>query len=486
MLSQTAIFSKLVKDFMRSSPLALKTDTPCPDVIAKMGEADKSCAIITDDRNRPLGIITEQDIVRRVAFKASRQTVAEEVMSRPVQTIGSGEYLYQAIGRMRKSGLRHMPVIDEDGRLVGILDLHDTLAVAANRLTGQIDRFTHEGTIEGLQRIKEAQVEVAGELFADNLPAPDIQALLTQINKGIYRRVIDISLRDMADEGWGEPPVDFCVIVLGSGGRGENYLFPDQDNGFIIEDYPDAEHPRIDAFFIELAERMTGSLDEVGITLCKGYCMASNPLWRKTLCQWIDQIKIWGRKQHFVAIRLADVFFDFQPVWGNYELAGKLRSEVTKMARNNHLFLRQMYQEEADHNVALGFFGGFITEQEKEEYKGYLSLKHTGTLPLIGTVRLLALREGVVETSTLMRIDALYRMGVLSANDREGLCNSFEIITDILLRQQIRDFTADRKVSYYVDPKGLSRHTRAKLTEALKTIDEMRQRVRTEFTGDIF
>ena len=31
---------------------------------------------------------------------------------------------------------------------------------------------------------------------------------------------------------------------MGSGGRGESYLFPDQDNGFILADYPDAEHTR--------------------------------------------------------------------------------------------------------------------------------------------------------------------------------------------------------------------------------------------------
>ena len=41
----------------------------------------------------------------------------------------------------------------------------------------------------------------------------------------------------------------------------ENFLYPDQDNGFILADYPDADHNRIDAFFIALAARFTHDLD---------------------------------------------------------------------------------------------------------------------------------------------------------------------------------------------------------------------------------
>ena len=471
---------------MRLSPLAVKSGATCSEVVSKITARDRSCAIVTDPRNRPIGIITEKDITRRLAFKVAPETPVEEVMTTPVLTIGSGEYLYQAIGRMRKRELRHMPVVDDNGALAGVLDLHDAVAVAANHMMGQIDRLTHEGTIEGLRKIKGAQVDLAKELFADNMHAPDIQALLSQINSGIYRRAIDAALCDMAAEGWGEPPVSFATIVLGSGGRGENYLFPDQDNGFILDDYPDSEHTRIDAFFIELAERMTETLNEVGITFCNGYCMAVSPLWRKTLSQWVSQIKMWGRKRNFVAIRLSDIFFDFQPVWGEAELASRLRSAVTEMACNNHFFLQQMYQEEADHNVALGFFGGFITEQEKEEYKGYLSLKHTGTLPLVGAVRLLSLREGIEETSTLKRIAALHARGRLDDNEHESLISAFGLITNILLRQQIKDFKAGQKVSYYVDPASLSKRARSRLTEAMKSIDALRQSVRAEFTGDVF
>ncbi len=327
---------------------------------------------------------------------------------------------------------------------------------------------------------------LAEELFADNLPAPDIQRLLTGINNDMYRRIGEATLARMTAEGWGELPVPACTIVMGSGGRGESFLFPDQDNGFILEDYPDAVHARVDAFYRELAERLCRDLDAVGISYCNGYCMALNPLWRKSLSQWIEQITRWGRKSNFVAIRLADIFFDFQPVWGKQDLAVELRERVSGLMRNNHRFLSQMFQDKVGHNVALGFFGGFVTEKEERAHRGRINLKHTGTIPLVGAIRLLALREGVEATSTLERIRVLEDRGVLGAGERDALGAAFAFITGLLLRRQIADYKAGRPVTYYINPRGLTKAERGDLLESLKAIDTIRKRVHLEFTGQIF
>jgi len=494
MRSQTAIFSKLVKDFMRRVPLAVGKSMSLGDVIAGMDVEKASSATVTDSQNRPIGIITEHDIARRVTFRAEAQAPVEGAMTKPVLTIQEGEYLYHAIAIMRRRGVRHLPVVNAEGVLTGMLNLNDALAVAGDRLMGQIDRLSQEGTLDGLREVHAAQVEVADELLADNLPALDVLSLMTHINNDIYRRIISSSLRNMADEGWGGPPVSFTVIVFGSGGRGENYLFPDQDNGFVLADYPDEDHASIDAFFIELAERMTRDLDAVGFPLCKGYCMATNPLWRKTLSQWVGQIALWGRKRHEVAVRLADIFFDFQPVWGNVELARKLRDKVTELTKSNPFFLETMYHDKADFGVGLkpfggflgGIFGRFVLERDNSEYKGNLALKHTGILPLVSAIRLLALREGVTETPTCMRIEALTEAKIFNGSERENLSTAFSLLTDILLRQQIKDFKSGRAPTYYVHPRTLSHRRKDQLVEALTVIDQLRKRVRSDFTAEIF
>lgn len=478
----------LVRDFMRprKEVLAIRAGTRCADMVGQLTAENASCAVVVDANARPIGVITLQDIARRITFQVDASTPVDVVMTTPVMTIGRHDYLYHAIAQMRRHDLRHMLVVNRQGELVGMIDLHDALAVAAGRLMRQIDRLTHDTTIEGMKEVKAAQVELAEQLFAENLPAPEVQQLISHINNDVYRRIAAAVLKDMTAEGWGEPPVSSVAIVMGSGGRGENYLFPDQDNGFILGNYADAEHGRIDAYFLEAAERLCRDLNEVGIPYCNGYCMAVNPLWRKSLSQWIEQIRLWGKKSNFVAIRLADIFFDFQPVVGDAELARTLRHEVTRLVRNNHAFLRQMFQDKTEHNVALGFFGRFITEKENPDYRGQLNLKYAGLIPLVGAIRLIALREGVEVSPTLARIRTLYEDSVLSVRERDDLSRAFTVITDTLLRQQIHDYNLGQPVTYFVDPEAFSKRQRADLIEALKAIDAIRKRVHMEFTGQVF
>ena len=471
---------------MRNVPLAVPLGTPLSETTEKMAAAKASSATVTDAEGRPIGIVTEQDITRRAAFKLGAATPVNEAMTAPVSIILEDEYLYYAIARMRRRGLRHMPVVDAERRLSGMLNLHDALASASNTLMGQIDILTRDESLDGLKLIKAAQVELADQLLGDNLPATEIQALLTHINNDIYRRIVNLSLGDLNFDGLGEAPVGFSVIVMGSGGRGENFLFPDQDNGFILEDYPDDRHTEIDAWFIELGERMTRDLNEVGLPLCKGFVMATNPLWRKTASQWKEQVSLWSKKRNITAIRLCDIFFDFRSVWGDPGMADELRRFVTKTAGANPSFLREMHADDTEHQVALGWFGRLLTDKDNKNHIGQINLKHTGTLPLVEAMRLLALREGIEAISTLGRMDALMDKGILGDDEHDYLAGAYRHISHMLLRQQIADFNGGRTVTNFVDPKSLSQRERDMLVDGFKAIRSLRQRLQSEFTGEVF
>ena len=471
---------------MRDVPLAVPMGTSLAEIARRMEAEGASSATVTDADGRPCGIVTEQDITRRAAFKLDGDTPADDVMTAPVLTIGADEYLYYAIARMRRLGLRHMPVVDGQGRLRGMLNLPDAIASASETLMGQIDTLTQDDGIDGLIHIKDAQVNLADQLLRENMPATEILALLTHINNDIHRRIVDQNIKAMDAEGKGAAPVNFSVIVMGSGGRGENYLFPDQDNGMILEDYPDDSHTGIDAWFIDLALRMTRDLDRVGLPLCKGFVMATNPLWRKTLPQWKEQIRLWSHKRNVTTLRLCDIFFDFRPVWGDPSMAKDLRGFVTKIAGGNHAFLREMHEDDVEHRVALGWFGRLITEKEDKDFKGQMNLKHTGTLPLVEAMRLLSLREGIESLSTLDRMRALYDSNVLNDDEHDYLSGAFRHISFLLLRQQIKDYKAGRRVSNYVAPNTLTERERDMLVESFKAIRELREKVRSEFTGEVF
>lgn len=485
-MSTTEIFRKLVDRFMRPVALTVSADAPCGDVIPAMSAAGASCVLVTDGDGRLAGILTEGDVAQRVTFKVAPQEPVGTVMTTAVHRIGRTDYAYRAIALMRRYGIRHIPVVDRDDRPVGLLDLRDALAVTADQMMGQIDRLSAEGTREGLQSVKAAQVGLAQELFDDHVPAPEIQQLLTDINNDIYRRVVTSALAAMVQDGLGEPPVGFAVLVMGSGGRGENFLFPDQDNGFVLADYPDEDHGAVDPFFIELAGRMTTELDAIGFPLCRGHVMAINPVWRKTLPQWCAQTSYWARKRNFVASRLFDIFFDFRSVAGRHDLAFRLREHVTTAMSQSQGFLHELYRNSADHGVPLGWFNRLVLERGGNGQNGRLNLKMGALLPLVEGTRLLALKAGVSETTTLGRIAALGDREVLAPDDCDYLTDAFYQFTTFLLRQQIADFTAGLPVGHYIHPNEMLKREHDQLIDALKSVENLRAKLRVEFTADVF
>ncbi|MCC2663272.1 MAG: hypothetical protein K0S35_1194 [Geminicoccaceae bacterium] len=483
--SQTAAFRRRVGEHMQAPPVVVADEVPAGEVVARMTEAAASAAVVVDGEQRLAGILTEQDVTRRIAGRAVADQPVALLMTRPVATVAIDQPLYEAIGVMRRHGLRHMPVVDAAGALAGMLYLHDALAAANAGLVEQIERLTHESTLDGLREVKAAEVELAADLVADRVPAPEIQSLISALNNDIYRRVLALNLEAMRGSGWGAPPVAFAAIVMGSGGRGESYLFPDQDNGFILDDYPDPEHARIDAFFIELAARMTGQLDQLGFPLCRGGVMAINPVWRKSVSQWRRQIGLWVRRRGEVAMQLADVLFDFQSVFGERRLADEVWRHILELCRDHPGFLRAMFGVQAEHRAGLGWFRRLLTERADPAHKGQINLKYAGTLPLAEAIRLLALRGGIGATGTLARIDALGRAGELSRDVQDYLRAAFDHITGLQLRTQIADFQAGRPISNFVDPADLTAREIELLKDGFAAINALRDRVRAELTGEV-
>ena len=121
-----------------------------------------------------------------------------------------------------------------------------------------------------------------------------------------------------------------------------------------------------------------------------------------------------------------------------------------------------------------------------EDHKGEMNLKHAGTLPLVEAMRLLILREGIEAISTLERMNALKEKGILNDDEHDYLAGAYRHISHMLLRQQIADFKAERKVTNFVDPNSLSKRERDMLVDGFKAIRSFRDRIKSEFTGEIF
>jgi diguanylate cyclase (GGDEF)-like protein/PAS domain S-box-containing protein len=112
-----------VSSLMGQNWLQATPDAPLSESLESMVESRASCVIVTQE-NIPLGIITERDVVRLYSEQKQGVSVGS-VMTAPVRTIRSDAALTQAAAQMQMFGLRHLIVVDDQGRLAGLLSEHD-------------------------------------------------------------------------------------------------------------------------------------------------------------------------------------------------------------------------------------------------------------------------------------------------------------------------------------------------------------------------
>jgi diguanylate cyclase (GGDEF)-like protein len=117
-----------IKSFMTTLVKSVPPFTPLSDVIETMKDSPHSCLIITENEI-PVGIITERDIVRLVGGLVSDclslgQPV-REVMSQPVVTIDANTSLLDALVIAKSKHVRHLPVDNAEGKLVGLVTQSD-------------------------------------------------------------------------------------------------------------------------------------------------------------------------------------------------------------------------------------------------------------------------------------------------------------------------------------------------------------------------
>ncbi len=110
------------------SVFTVTPDAPLADVLASMESLRISCVIATDANNLPLGIFTEQDAIRLMAErKVVTQLRMADVMSKPPLTAPADLDFRDAYQLISAKGFRHLVVIDEQGKLVGVVSEADFL-----------------------------------------------------------------------------------------------------------------------------------------------------------------------------------------------------------------------------------------------------------------------------------------------------------------------------------------------------------------------
>jgi len=128
-----------IKDVMSSDPCTIDADKSVAYAAKMMREEDVGLAPIVEG-DKLIGMLTDRDIAIRVVAegKDPDQVTVREVASKQVVTIDPQQDLDEALRIMAKHQVRRLPVVEEDGRLVGVVAQADVAREGDDKETGQL------------------------------------------------------------------------------------------------------------------------------------------------------------------------------------------------------------------------------------------------------------------------------------------------------------------------------------------------------------
>jgi CBS domain-containing protein len=451
--------------------------TPLEDALRTMESLRIGSMPVVDGNGRALGIFTRQDVIGRVVLPRLD----------PVTPIGD---------------VMSAPAIT----LAGTATAADAALMMAQRgirhvvvtgTDGAVESVVSERDLFALHRSGAREISSAvGQ--AKDLPslvqsAADVRTLSLRlvaqgVASGPLTRIIStlndrIAMRvlDLTAPQFEVAGIAMCWLGLGSEGREEQTIATDQDNAIVFTATgPPGEARRR---LLPFARAVNEALDRCGYPLCRGGVMAMNERWCLSLDEWRDVFAQWIDRGDPASLLGVSIFFDFRPLWGDHALSASLREFVAPRAQANQRFQKQLAEDAMRNRPPLSWRGEVVERADASGAEG-LDVKLFGTMPITDAARIFALATGVHATGTLDRLQqGGARKGIAQA-ELADWSDAFAYLQMLRLRTQHRRIARELPDSpnpNLVPVASLSALDRRVLKEALREVRKLQQRLALDY-----
>ncbi len=421
-----------------------------------------------DDEEEILGIVTDTDFRTKVVATARDfSEPVENIMSIPVKTVLAEEICFEVLLKMMDKGIRHFAV-ETAGRITGVLTSHDIMVLQGNSPFYLFKEIVKQRHIDGLYPLAAKLPEIIRNLIKEGGKAGNISRMISILNDQVVKQLLTLLEKEM-----GEPPVSYCWLLMGSEGRREQTFLTDQDNAIVYAD-PYSEEQRLEAqqYFSEFAQKAINHLSKCGFPLCPGDIMATNPKWCQPFSMWIKYFTQWITEPAPEELLNATIFFDFRAGHGDEKLAVSLRNHLIDIAPKQDLFAFHMARQCLTNRVPLSFFKNFIVERDGE-HKNRLDIKLRGLIPIIGYARILALMNGLKETNTISRLQALQGEDKIPVDLCAAAVKAYELQMQFRIVHQLEQIENNIPPDNFIEPQNMTEMERTMLKDAFGVIEKL-------------
>lgn len=132
-----------LRDLIKESLVSCEENESITDVCQTMKSRDVGAVLVVDEQSKPLGIITDRDIVIRGMAESIdfKKTTVGKLMTKSVDTVNLDMGLEDVISLMRDKQIRRVPVVDENGKAVGLISFGDVFGLLAKEMA-ELSRIT--------------------------------------------------------------------------------------------------------------------------------------------------------------------------------------------------------------------------------------------------------------------------------------------------------------------------------------------------------
>ena len=125
-----------------SEAASVPVEATAEQAIRTMLDRHVGAVAVIDENHRVAGIFTERDVLSRLSLgeRDPRKISVREVMTTPVEMATRATTPSEALATMVSRHYRHLPIVDDDGRLLGMLSIRNVLQAQIDALTRQLDQ----------------------------------------------------------------------------------------------------------------------------------------------------------------------------------------------------------------------------------------------------------------------------------------------------------------------------------------------------------
>ncbi|WP_201588046.1 DUF294 nucleotidyltransferase-like domain-containing protein [Psychrobacter jeotgali] len=418
-----------------------------------------------------LGILTDADICRAVSEQQDPATTpCHQFANFNLRTIGADDEIGDALLTMTRYRIHRLPVIDDDGQVVGILGQSDVLAYLGHHsqlISVQIeqakDLSSLDTAVELIGRYIRAQHQNGVKI---GIVSRIVQTLNAQVFTKLWQLIVPKEVLK-----------NTCVIVMGSEGRGEQIMRTDQDNALIIRD--GFSHPDLAQF----ADTFNQQLAALGYPLCDGNIMMTNPMWRQPIKQFEKQINLWFRNTDPMHSIWISSILDGEYVCGDESLLTEIREHLKVAHRQSDpMFVRQFARAALQFGDVNQWWQKFVPLLGKPSSQD-IDLKKAGIFPLVHGIRTLALEHDILHVpSTKDRLKALVEVGMLTESRADTLNEALEFF---MAQRLAVALSTEDKHARQVDPTTLSALERDVLKECLAVVKSFKAQLSRHYQLEV-